>query len=86
MSKLDELIAELCPDGVPYVKLNKICAIYDGTHTTPKYTEHGVKFISVENIKSPYDTINIIDTRTNQCKRNIISKRFITINDCAYSN
>lgn len=56
MSKLDELIAELCPDGVPYVKLNKICAIYDGTHTTPKYTEHGVKFISVENIKSPYDT------------------------------
>ncbi|MGI6442511.1 MAG: hypothetical protein ACOXZX_01575 [Synergistaceae bacterium] len=27
MSKLDELIAELCPDGVEYVKLSSICDI-----------------------------------------------------------
>lgn len=49
MSKLDELIRELCPDGVEYVKLNSVCDIYDGTHSTPNYTESGVKFASVEN-------------------------------------
>ena len=50
MSKLDELLRELCPDGVEYVKLNSVCDIYDGTHSTPNYTESGVKFASVENI------------------------------------
>lgn len=32
--------------------LEKIAKIYDGTHQTPKYTESGVKFLSVENIKN----------------------------------
>jgi len=27
MSRLDELIAELCPDGVEYVKLGDLCEI-----------------------------------------------------------
>ncbi|MEA4836087.1 MAG: hypothetical protein VB133_13260 [Anaeromusa sp.] len=56
MSKLEELLKELCPDGVEYVRLNKICKIYDGTHQTPTYTASGVKFVSVENINSLYDT------------------------------
>lgn len=56
MSRLDELIAELCPDGAPYVKLNTICKIYDGTHSTPHYTDHGIKFVSVENINDLYGT------------------------------
>jgi type I restriction enzyme S subunit len=30
MSKLDKLIAELCPDGVEYVKLCDICKISNG--------------------------------------------------------
>ena len=34
--------------------LNDICGIYDGTHQTPKYTDSGVKFVSVENISDPY--------------------------------
>ena len=54
MSKLDEMIRELCPDGVEYVKLNSVCDIYDGTHSTPNYTESGVKFASVENIGNLY--------------------------------
>lgn len=54
MSKLDELIKELCPDGVEYVRLNTICSIYDGTHTTPHYVNSGVKFVSVENINDLY--------------------------------
>ena len=31
-------------------KLGEIADIYDGTHQTPKYTESGVKFVSVENV------------------------------------
>ena len=27
MNRLDELISELCPDGVPYVKLGSLCSI-----------------------------------------------------------
>ena len=56
MSKLEELIKELCPDGVKNVVLNTICNIYDGTHQTPKYTDSGVKFASVENIRDLYAT------------------------------
>ena len=60
MSKLDELIKEFCPNGVEYKKLNTICSIYDGTHSTPKYTDNGVKFASVENISSPFNTTKFI--------------------------
>lgn len=63
MSRLDELIAELCPDGVDYLVLNSICDIYDGTHTTPKYTESGIKFVSVENISDPYATTKYISEK-----------------------
>ena len=60
MSKLEELINQLCPDGVEYVKLNTICSVYDGTHSTPTYTESGVKFVSVENINNLYATTKYI--------------------------
>ena len=63
MIKLDELIRELCPDGVEYVKLNSVCDIYDGTHSTPNYTESGVKFASVENIGNLYATRKYISEK-----------------------
>ena len=63
MSKLDEMIRELCPDGVEYVKLNSVCDIYDGTHSTPNYTESGVKFASVENIDNLYATRKYISEK-----------------------
>ena len=63
MSKLDELIRELCPDGAEYVKLNSVCDIYDGTHSTPNYTESGVKFASVENIGNLYATRKYISEK-----------------------
>lgn len=63
MSKLDEMIRELCPDGVEYVKLNSVCDIYDGTHSTPNYTESGVKFASVENIGKLYATRKYISEK-----------------------
>ena len=34
--------------------LEQVVSIYDGTHQTPTYTESGVKFVSVENIKNLY--------------------------------
>lgn len=33
-------------------KLNEVSDIYDGTHQTPKYQDEGVRFLSVENIKT----------------------------------
>ena len=36
------------------IYLGDICQIYDGTHQTPKYTDFGVKFVSVENIENLY--------------------------------
>ena len=56
MSKLDELLADLCPKGVEFRKLSDVCFVVDGTHQTPKYTETGVKFVSVENINNLYET------------------------------
>ena len=31
-------------------KLGEVADIFDGTHQTPKYTDSGIKFVSVENI------------------------------------
>ena len=56
MSKLDELIAKLCPNGVEFKLLNTFCEVYDGTHQTPTYTDSGIKFVSVENINDLYNT------------------------------
>lgn len=56
MSRLNELMQELCQDGVEFIKLNQVCDIYDGTHTTPQYMDYGVKFASVENIYAPFDS------------------------------
>lgn len=32
-------------------KLKELCNIFDGTHQTPNYTDSGIMFLSVENIK-----------------------------------
>lgn len=43
------------PEGWPKKKLNEVCRkITDGTHVTPKYTENGVPFLSVKNIRNGY--------------------------------
>lgn len=41
------------PDTWEWVRLSEICNISDGTHQTPNYVEHGMPFISAQNIK-PY--------------------------------
>jgi len=41
---------------VEWKSLGEVCDIFDGTHQTPKYTNEGVRFVSVENIKALYET------------------------------
>ena len=41
---------------IKFMQLGEVCKIYDGTHTTPKYTCSGIKFVSVENINDLFAT------------------------------
>ena len=41
------------PDNWAWVRLSEVCNISDGTHQTPHYVDHGVPFISAQNVK-PY--------------------------------
>ena len=45
---------------IDWKNLGEICECYDGTHQTPKYTNHGVPFVSVQNIKNIYGTDKFI--------------------------
>lgn len=51
----DEIPFEI-PDTWEWVRLSEICNISDGTHQTPNYVEHGMPFLSAQNIK-PYSFI-----------------------------
>ena len=41
MSKLDELIVALCPNGVEYIKLEEIAEIGTGSHNTKEGLAEG---------------------------------------------
>lgn len=93
MSRLEELITKLCPNGVEYKTLGELCTIYDGTHQTPKYTTSGVKFVSVENIDDLYSSkkyISIEDYEKNYKikpqKNDIFMTRIGTIGYCTVVN
>ena len=61
MSKLDELIRELCPDGVEYKKLGEIATkITDGMHNLPKGagTDGAYPILSAQNINNGIIDIN----------------------------
>ena len=89
MSKLGELIQELCPKGVEFPILNTICDIYDGTHQTPKYTEKGIKFVSVENIGNLYASTKYISEmdymkyKIKPCMGDVLMTRIGSIGTCA---
>lgn len=42
MSKMNELIQELCPNGVEYKALGEICEYVDYRGKTPRKTDSGV--------------------------------------------
>ena len=73
-------------------KLNEIAEIYDGTHQTPKYTDSGIDFISVENINDIYNSkkyISIDDYNKYKIKpklNDIFMTRIGTIGKCTVFN
>ncbi|QRX64305.1 restriction endonuclease subunit S [Dysgonomonadaceae bacterium zrk40] len=90
MSRIEQLIAELCPDGVEWKELGEVCSIFDGTHQTPHYTNEGIKFVSVENISSLYETKKYISKvdfdklyRVKPQLNDIFMTRIGTIGACA---
>ena len=89
MTKLEQLIKELCPNGVRFIMLNTVCSIYDGTHQTPNYTTSGVQFVSVENIGDLYATEKFISEEDyNKYKikpqiNDVLMTRIGTIGTCA---
>src|SRR5690606_36745223 len=62
MSRLDELIAELCPDGVEYVKLGDLCEITSaGVDKKIVANEQPVKLLNYMDVyKNRYITADIL--------------------------
>lgn len=54
MSKLNELIQELCPNGVEYKALGEICEYVDYRGKTPRKTDSGVFLVTAKNIRKGY--------------------------------
>ena len=53
MSKLEELIKNLCPDGVLYLKTSELClAKYWLMPSTPRFVDNGIPYITSKNIKN----------------------------------
>ena len=51
MSKLQELIRELCPDGVEYKKLGEVCDFINGfAFKSSLFHENGDRIIRITNI------------------------------------
>ena len=64
----DKLLSQNVNSNIQIVRLGDICQVYDGTHQTPKYTNSGIKFVSVENINDLYASqkfISISDYENN---------------------
>lgn len=55
MSKINELIKELCPNGVVELRLGDVCAILNGyTFQSKKYVDEGYRVIRISDVQSGY--------------------------------
>lgn len=75
---------------VEWKKLGDVCGIFDGTHQTPKYTDSGIKFVSVENINGLYNSNKFISEEDfnanykNKPQRNdVLMTRIGDVGSCA---
>ncbi|HBQ0509521.1 TPA: restriction endonuclease subunit S, partial [Klebsiella pneumoniae] len=74
---------------VEWKALGELADICDGTHQTPKYTESGIPFVSVQNIKNIYGTDKFISAddfakyKMKPCKHDIFMTRIGDIGTCA---
>lgn len=65
MSKLEELIEKLCPNGVEYKKLGKFCEIKTGVGITKKDTVENGKYKIISGGIEPLGLCNICNRKTN---------------------
>jgi len=75
---------------VEWKKLGEVCGIFDGTHQTPKYTDNGIKFVSVENINGLYNSNKFISEedynanyKTKPRKNDVLMTRIGDVGSCA---
>ena len=74
---------------IRFMQLGDVCKIYDGTHTTPKYTDTGIKFVSVENISDLFATKKYISVddymkyKVHPEKDDVFMTRIGSIGTCA---
>ena len=75
---------------VEWKKLGDVCGIFDGTHQTPKYTDSGIKFVSVENINGLYNSNKFISEedfnanyKTKPQKNDVLMTRIGDVGSCA---
>ena len=74
---------------IKFMQLGEVCKIYDGTHTTPKYTDTGIKFVSVENINNLFATQKYISVddymkyKVHPKKDDVFMTRIGSIGNCA---
>ena len=75
---------------VEWKKLGEVCGIFDGTHQTPKYTDSGIKFVSVENINGLYNSNKFISEedfnanyKTKPQRNDVLMTRIGDVGSCA---
>lgn len=75
---------------VEWKKLGDVCGIFDGTHQTPKYTDSGIKFVSVENINGLYNSNKFISEedfnayyKTKPQRNDVLMTRIGDVGSCA---
>lgn len=54
MSRLEELVRELCPGGVGYKKLEDVCEYVDYRGKTPRKCDSGIFLVTAKNIRKGY--------------------------------
>ena len=89
----DQLLDLEGKEGVEMKKLGDICDIFDGTHQTPRYTESGISFVSVENIKNLRASTKFISTqdyelnyRVKPQRNDVLMTRIGDVGSCAVIN
>lgn len=89
----DQLLDLEGKEGVEMKTLGEVCGIFDGTHQTPTYTDSGIKFVSVENIKdlrSSSKFISYLDYEANYRikpkKGDVLMTRIGDVGSCAVIN
>jgi len=86
----DQLLNLEGKEGVEMKTLGEFCGIFDGTHQTPKYTESGIQFVSVENISDIYASNKYISLedynqnyKTKPQKGDVLMTRIGDVGRCA---